>query len=135
MEAWQAWLEMAHESEEAAQRAEADGHFRSSASRYYYAAYQAVTALLLYRGIIPPAGREAWSHEETPALLQDQLQTLIRSRERRNDLAARLKELYRQRLTADYQGARTVTAAQVVKAGRDTRFILRVADGKLPRRH
>jgi uncharacterized protein (UPF0332 family) len=135
MDAWQLWQDMARESEEAARMAEVGGCLRSAASHYYYAAYQAVTALLLYRGLTPPLDREAWSHEETPALLQDQLRTLIRSRDRRNDLATRLKQLYRRRLTADYQSAKTVTAAQVIKAGQDARFILRVVDEKLPRRH
>lgn len=133
MDAWQSWREMARESEEAARLSEAGGCPRPAASRYYYAAYQAVTALLLYRGLTPPTGCEAWSHEETPALLQDQLQALIRSRDRRNDLAARLSELYRLRLIADYRGTRSVVATQVAKAGRDARFIVRVADEKLPR--
>lgn len=116
-------------------RSRTDGKDRRvpAARRYYYAAYQAVTALLLYRGLTPPTGREAWSHEETPTLLQDQLQALIRSRDRRNDLADRLAKLYRLRLIADYKATRFVVAAQVVKAGRDARFILRVADEKLPR--
>lgn len=135
MDAWQLWREMARESEEAARLAEAGGCLRSAASRYYYAAYQAGTALLLYRGLMPPVDREAWSHEETPALLQDQLRTLIRSRDGRNDLADRLAGLYRLRLIADYRGTRAVAAAQVARAGRDARFILRVADAKLPRRH
>lgn len=70
MEAWQAWLEMARESQEAAQQAEANGHFRSAASRYYYAAYQAVTALLLYRRVPTPEDRQAWSHDQTPDLIR-----------------------------------------------------------------
>ncbi len=135
MDAWQLWQEMARDSEEAARLAEAGGCLRSATSRYYYTAYQAATALLLYRGLTPPTEREAWSHEETPSLLQDQLQTLIRSRDRRNDLAHRLTGLYWLRLNADYRGVQRVVAAQVVKAGRDARFILRVADEKLPRRY
>ena len=95
MDAWQLWQEMARVSEEASWLAEVGECLRPAASRYYCTAYQAVTALLLCRGLEPPQGREAWSHEETPALLQDQLQTLIRSRDRRDDLTARLKELYR----------------------------------------
>lgn len=135
MDAWQSWQEMARESEEAARMAEAGGCLRSSASRYYYAAYQSVTALLLYRGLTPPLGRQAWSHEETPSLLQDHLRTLIRSRDRRNDLADRLTALYWLRLNADDRGVRPVVSAQVVRAGRDARFILRAADEKLPRGH
>lgn len=125
---------MARESEEAARLAEAGGCLRSSASRYYYAAYQAVTALLLYRGLTPSADREAWSHEDTPGLLQDQLQALIGSRDKRDDLADRLTGLYRLRLIADYRTVRSVTTTQIVTAGWNARFILRVVDEKLPGR-
>lgn len=59
MDAWQLWQEMARVSKEAAQLAETGGCLRPAASRYYYAAYQAVTALLLYQGLKPPEGREA----------------------------------------------------------------------------
>ena len=134
MDAWQLWQQMARESEEAARLAEAGGCLRPAASRYYYAAYQAVTALLLYRGLIPPRDREAWSHEDTPDLLQDQLQTVIGSRDRRGDLADRLSGLYLLRLVADYRAALSVTVVQVTIAGRNARFILRVMDENLPGR-
>jgi len=134
MDAWRLWQEMARESEEAARLAEAGGCLRPAASRYYYAAYQAATALLLYRGLTPPLGREAWNHEDTPALLQDQLRTLIRSRDKRNDLAARLVDLYRVRIIADYQGRRVVSLSRLAGAGRDARYILRVMEDVLPER-
>ncbi len=134
MDAWRLWQEMARESEEAARLAEAGGCLRPAASRYYYAAYQAATALLLYRGLTPPLGREAWNHEDTPALLQDQLRTLIRSRDKRNDLAARLVDLYRVRIIADYQGRRVVSLSRLAEAGRDARYILRVMEDVLPER-
>lgn len=134
MDAWRLWQEMARESEEAARLAEAGGCLRSAASRYYYTAYQAATALLLYRGLTPSLGREAWNHEDTPALLQDQLRTLIRSRDKRNDLAARLVDLYRVRIIADYQGRRVVSLSRLAGAGRDARYILRVTEDVLPER-
>lgn len=134
MDAWRLWQDMARESEEAARLAEAGGCLRPAASRYYYAAYQAVTALLLYRGLTPPLDREAWNHEDTPALLQDQLRTLIRSRDKRNDLAARLVDLYRVRIIANYQGRRVVSLSRLAGAGRDARYILRVMEGVLPER-
>ena len=90
-----------------------------------------MTARLLYRGLTPPLDREAWGHEETPSLLQDHLRTLIRSRDRRNDLSDRLTALYWLRLNADYRGVRPVVSVQIVRAGRDARFILRAADEKL----
>ena len=133
MEAWQLWWEMACESEAAARQAEADGHLRSSASRYYYAAYQAVTALLLYRGMTPPAEREAWGHIETPPLLRDYLRSLIRLRDKRSDLAARLVDLYRLRLAADYESHSLVDAAKITRAARDAGYILKITGGILPK--
>lgn len=134
MDAWQLWQEMARESEGAARLAEAGGCLRPAASRYYYAAYQAVTALLLYRGLTPPTEREAWNHVDTPQLLQDQLQTVIRSRSRRNDLAQRLADLYRLRVVADYEGSEFIGAGRAQRAGKDARYILQVASDVLPER-
>ena len=48
--------------------------------------------MLLYRGLMPPMGREAWGQEETPPLVQSQLQARLRSRDSRNGFARRLKE-------------------------------------------
>lgn len=132
MDAWQLWQQIARESEEAARLAEAGGCLRPAASRYYYAAYQAVTALLLYKGLIPPAEREAWGHVDTPPLLQDQLQALIRSRARRDDLAQRLLDLYRLRIAADYEGAEIIGAGRVQGAGKDSRYVLRIMSDLLP---
>lgn len=55
MDAWEQWLAMTREASETAQLAEAAGHLRSAGSRYYYAAYQAVTAMLHYRGAAGPS--------------------------------------------------------------------------------
>ena len=71
MEAWENWWRMAQGSLTAAQVLEQQGEYRSGASRAYYAAYQAVTALLLYAKQTPPEGREAWSHEVTPDLVKN----------------------------------------------------------------
>lgn len=132
MKPWQLWQDMAHESEQAARLAEDGGCPRSAASRYYYAAYQAATALLLYQGLIPPEGREGWTHLDTPTLLRDQVRT-IRSRDSRCDVAARRVDLYRLRLRADYQGDEPVQADQLPEAGRDARYVLKVANDVLPK--
>ena len=134
MEAWDQWRALARGSERAARLAEAGECPRSAASRYYYAAYQAATALLLYRGLTPPAGREAWNHADTPALLQDQMQPLMRSRDKRGDISRRLADLYRLRVAADYEASELVGAGRVQAAGRDARFVLRVAGDILPER-
>lgn len=132
MDAWERWLAMAREASETAQMAEAAGHLRSAASRCYYAAYQAATALLLYRGLAPPINREAWGHLQTPILLKEETETLITSRGRRNDLAARLRELYELRITADYRAERRITQSQINVARRDAGFIVKVVNDILP---
>ncbi len=132
MEAWQLWLAMARESEDAARLSEVHGHLRSAASRYYYSAYQIVTALLLYRGLTPPIGREAWNHDDTPLLIKDQLRPLIPSQGRRNDLAQRMVALYQLRVQADYQGQRRISAETSSAAGKDTRYLVSVCEGILP---
>lgn len=132
MDAWQLWLEMAREASEAAAEAEASGCLRSTASRYYYAAYQAATALLLYQGLMPPVRAEAWSHTSTPALLNEGTASLIASRDRRTDLAARLGELYRLRLDADYVGINRVSRSRLAAGRRDARFIIKVVTDILP---
>ncbi len=132
MDAWELWRAMAREASETAQMAEAAGHFRSAASRYYYAAYQAVTALLLYQGLMPPIGAEAWSHTSTPALLNENTASLIASRDRRTDLAARLGELYRLRLDADYVAVNRVSRSRLAAGRRDARFIIKIVTDILP---
>ena len=135
MEAWELWMTIARESSEAAQNAVAAGHLRSAASRYYYAAYQAVTALLLYRGLMPPVELEAWSHFLTPTLLKEETGTLIVSRDRRSDLARRLNELYRLRLVADYVASGRISQDQISAAHRDAGFILKVVNDILPEKY
>ncbi len=125
------WRELAAESERAARNAAQDQCLRSSVSRCYYACYQAVTALLLYRGLMPPLGREAWNYEDTPYLIQMQMSPLM-ERRRKNDMAFRLRELYRRRIAADYSGLVMISEDQVMRAGRDARYILRVVKEYLP---
>lgn len=126
MESWRQWRDLMRESERAARLAEAEGCPRSAASRYYYAAYQAVTALLVYRGLTPPTDQEGWSHVLTPTLLRDETATLIPSRDRRNDLAMKLRELYDLRIEADYIASRTVSQGRIVTARRDSGFIVSI---------
>jgi uncharacterized protein (UPF0332 family) len=104
MEPWQAWYAMALESQRAALAAESAKCWRSSVSRYYYAAYQAVTAVLLYSGLIPPDLEEAWSHAATPDLLEEHFTPYVRSRDARKRLNQTLGELYKLRIIADYRG-------------------------------
>ncbi len=134
MDAWELWMAMARESSETAQGAEADRHLRSAASRYYYAAYQAVTALLHYRGATVPAGRQAWGHDQTPDLIVDQLAPLLKARDKRNNLARRLERLYKTRIIADYMADTPIRVEGLESVRRDSNYILKVAEKILPER-
>lgn len=129
--AWEAWHQMALASQKAAQTLETTDP-RSCVSRYYYAAYQAATAVLLYQEAIPPAGREAWSHDTTPGLLVEKWGTLLKLNERQ-DLARRLKELYKLRISADYAGNVVVDREAVKDARRDCNFLIRTMSSILQR--
>lgn len=131
MEAWEQWWNMAQGSLAAAQLLAKQGEARSSASRAYYAAYQAVTAVLLYHKLTPPAGREAWSHDATPELIRELQGTIIRQ-DARKDVALRLEAAYRERLIADYMGAAEVRAATLKILLKDASFIAKLASDVLP---
>ena len=101
-QSWQKWLYSASDSLDAAFLLKQHGHVRSSASRGYYAAYQAATAVLLYSGQKPPDGREGWGHEATPDLLR-KLHGVPWKQDKKNDLSIRLADLYKLRIVADYK--------------------------------
>lgn len=134
MAEWKNWRAMALE----AQRAGLllfDAHlYRSSLSRFYYAAYQGVTAVLLYRKLTPPLGREAWSHDETPQLIVEQLPIFFRSARMRFELRQHLEELYRLRLSADYLGEDEITVSAARIASRKSNYLIKVMHDILPER-
>lgn len=128
------WRDMARESFAAGEAMEAAGFLRSAASRFYYAAYQAATALLLYRGVTPPqeSDREAWSHTDTPVLIMSQLEPLLKNRDVRFRCQSRLRHLYLLRVRADYQAQNSVTAERVAEVRRFAGYILSVMTETLP---
>ena len=136
-EVWRSWLEMADESMWAAATAEDVGCRRPAISRYYYAAYQAVSAVLLYRNIPRPTidrvEREAWSHDLTPDLVRDHFVPVCRSRDRRNDLAHRLGTLYKMRLIADYVSSAALTESNLADARRSAGILVHFATTVLPK--
>lgn len=102
---------------------------RSSASRFYYASYQAMTALLRYKGDLTPSqDREAWNHEDTPNMVVAHLAHLIPQRGRREDLKNRLRLLYKIRISADYISADDVQT-HLGKVRKDAEFLVKVAKG------
>jgi hypothetical protein len=90
-----------------------------------------MTSLLHYVNLAVPSDRQAWSHEATPELIEDHLRAVIKLRDKRKDLSRRLKKLYRLQVSADY----TLDAPEafVIKtAGRNSRFVVSVAENELP---
>ncbi len=131
MEAWERWWNMAQGSLKAAQELEVFGEHRSSVSRAYYAAYQAATALLLYAKQIPPAGREAWSHEATPEALNN-LPPKIVPLTIQEDLENRLSQLYEMRLAADYRSKENITPLGLRAAVRSAAFFVKTISTIVP---
>ena len=126
MDAWERWWNMAQGSLAAAQLLSKE-EVRSSASRAYYASYQAVTALLLYHGMTPPSDREAWSHEATPNLFRLLFGTII-SENARKDVKQRLEACYELRVDADYISQTNVEEAKLKLALKDAAFIINLAN-------
>ena len=137
MEAWEKWWYRAVDSLEAAKILQRHGHLYPSASRAYYAAYQAATAALLYQKLVLPGleDREAWSHQATPTLLK-MTQTSSRSsswsRNTRNILAKRLSALHKLRLRADYKMSAEISEAALAQALKDATFVVRSIGIALP---
>jgi hypothetical protein len=129
---WQRWLVMAQESEVAAGLLAGNGIFRPAASRYYYAAFQAATAMLHYQGKLAPPIIEGirwehWGHDKTPKMISDNLKEIIPSQVKRRDLRGKLELLYRMRLFADYATQEVITKKQLYLLKRNARFIVKVA--------
>jgi uncharacterized protein (UPF0332 family) len=132
MEPWQQWWNMAMESLEAASTLKANGLWRSSVSRYYYAAYQATSAVLLYRGIPPPADEEAWSHADTPNMLEAHFTPYVSSRDTRKRLKKQLGELYKWRILADYRGGEK-SESRMGNVRKYASYIVKTAEDILPK--
>jgi uncharacterized protein (UPF0332 family) len=124
------WLKMAEMSADPA-RLLMNIDVRSAASRFYYAAYQASTAMLLFAGMQPPIGegerREAWSHDSSPEMVRKNLVPLISNRHQRNQWASDLGQLYKTRLAADYKASYKLTGTDVTSCRKSASWIVKAA--------
>lgn len=104
------WLELARDNSAAAQLLRTKGHFRSSVSRSYYAAYAGVTHLLASQ-VTFPAGRNNPTHESVLGHIMNSLPGLALDQRRalRKDysvlLKARVDADYKPGLSCDDRGA------------------------------
>ena len=129
---WKLWREMSLETLASARELENISR-RNAVGRFYYAAYQMASAYLLYRGLQPPFPREAWSHAETPDMLREYLRPVLKSTDKRKDLANRLKLLYKARCDADYVSVFLISDKVIETLLRDTYYIIKSIDGLLPK--
>lgn len=124
---------MAYESQVAAFTDETAGRYRAATSRFYYAVYQSVTALLHKAGKQPPGGdtedggREAWSHVTTPEMVLNDLNRYIRNRNEREALASKMRFLYKMRVIADYISTERIDKENFASLASDARYVVKLA--------
>jgi uncharacterized protein (UPF0332 family) len=139
MDDWEKWLGMAVDSVDAGiELGDTPAFTRSAVSRYYYAAYQAVTALFLYEGQMPPTvngiRRESWSHEVTPDMVLENLGRVLPDRKKRYQIRSNLQELYKTRIFADYSGANPVSVARLKSSRKLAKYIVTLTSALLPQK-
>jgi uncharacterized protein (UPF0332 family) len=94
------WRELSLDSLQAAQKLLLEGHWRSSVSRSYYAAYCAVSDQLTRRGVNFAHGWKNPSHDQLPTLIQNTLALPLHTR---RQLTRALRRLRAAREDADYR--------------------------------
>lgn len=125
-------MSMAYESQAAAFADETAGRLRPATSRFYYAVYQAITALLHFAGKQPPTGgdvegggREAWSHSTTPEMILTDLNRYFRRQSVRETLASKMRFLYKMRVIADYIATESIDSKTYRWLAADARHIIK----------
>lgn len=98
------WQEIGIDSFRAGREALTGKRYRSSVSRFYYAAFSLLTYELARTGVIFRYGRQTPSHAEMTELIG--LHFTQFSEARRSAIALLTARLYRLRLDADYLDAR-----------------------------
>jgi uncharacterized protein (UPF0332 family) len=94
------WEELSQDSLRAAKLLAKEGHFRSSISRAYYAAYCAIAGELATRGTSFPYGWNNPSHEQLPDLVAHNLPL---PRGVRHQMNRNIRRLRNAREDADYR--------------------------------
>ena len=100
------------------------GRYRSSVSRFYYAAFCVLTHDLLAQGAGPDfrEGRETPGHAQLPRLVEANFVRF--TPERRSNLVSYVVDLYRSRIAADYSQQR-VDRQAATKTFRATEKVFR----------
>jgi uncharacterized protein (UPF0332 family) len=115
------FLEKAEENLAAAQSEFVNGRYNSSASRSYYACFQAAIYALIQAGIRSTSTQREWSHE----FVQAQFNGVLVNRRRLYSAAVRglLNQNYMLRLVADYSTDHVTAVRAGRGVGRTERFV------------
>ena len=111
------WSDIAKDNLKAAQVLAQQSHFRSCASRSYYAAFSAITFAL---GAHARSGRghQTPAHQAVPGLIQKHLAGKLGLRKVKN-IQRVIRRLYNERLSADYRSGLTVDNQSARQSLRD----------------
>jgi uncharacterized protein (UPF0332 family) len=121
------WEEMSRDSMQAARRLLAEGHFRSSISRAYYAAYTALSGELVRRTVRFTHGWNNPSHDQVTALIRN---GLALAPETRRQMSRAIRRLRVAREDADYRPGAGVDRALALACIHDAIRILVALEGK-----
>lgn len=116
------WDELSLDCLEAAKMLADNGHWRSSVSRSYYAAYSAVTSRLVARRVSFAHGWNNPAHEQLPNLIVHNLELPLNIRRHVKQLVHTLR---RAREDADYRPGMTVDDTIAIDCIRDAIVVLR----------
>ena len=115
------WKELSDGSLSAAKHLNAAGHYRSSVSRSYYAAYCSLTSALAELGVTFGRGWNNPPHEQLPRLVRGNLQIPDWQKRQINEALRRLRY---HREDADYRPARDVDQSVARDCLRDASMIV-----------
>lgn len=111
-----AWQTVGHDHLAAAQSCRRAGHFRSSVSRSYYAAYAFLSAALIKKDTVSfQISRDGPTHAQLPNLIRDHLNQEFGSASLKL-IRQNITALYNLRVLADYYPQKTVGEDYAIEA-------------------
>ena len=116
------WEEMSGDCLSAARKLLDEGYLRSSVNRSYYAAYCAVTRVLVARNVSFPHGWNNPAHNQLPALI---LHHTVLPFNRRYEVNKALRRLRKWREDADYRPGASLERGDAINSLRDAVFVVR----------
>ena len=119
---------MSLECLQVAKRSLDDGYLRRSVSSSYYAAYSAVTGVLVARRVAFAHGWNNPAHEQVPDLV---LHNLSLPRNTRYEINKALRRLRMERENADYRPRIEITPSTAVNSVRDALTIINLLEEQI----